>query len=153
MNDDLLRELPILPRKSVTDTALLSDDIEALLVQLSSPDWHIRVGASELLGERREPVVVKRLVPLLGAPDFRVRRAAAEALGHMGAFAAEDLLSALTHKSDMVRQSALAGLRVAEQAACPTLIAAVQGKSKNVARRRAAIEVLGMLRVLSAAPI
>ena len=150
MNDGLLRELPTLPRKKALDAALLAPELETLLQQLGSPDWQTRVEASRFLGGQEDPIVRKRLVQLLAATDFRVRRAAAEALGHMGAFAAEELLTALTHKSDLVRQSAMAGLRVAEQEACPTLLAALQ--NKQITRRRAAIEALGMLRVLGAAP-
>lgn len=121
------------------------------MARLGSPEWQERVQVAELLGERQEPALVRHLVQQLAAPDFRVRRAAAEALGHMGAFAADELLGALTHKSDLVRQSALAGLRVAEKAAYPALFAAARGK--QVTRRRAAIEALGALRVFGSVAI
>lgn len=58
-------------------------DLDALLVDLRSPDRGRRAVAAEELGRRGDPRAVGPLVEALGSPECEVRRAAAEALSQI----------------------------------------------------------------------
>jgi HEAT repeat protein len=109
-----------------------SDNVSALIADLSSPDAGVRMKAVNALGQAKDPRAVEPLIGALNDTDFGVRSRAPLALGEIGAPAVESLIAALKHPYSNVRQGAAMALGIIKDPrAVEPLIDAIKVKGQD----------------------
>ena len=134
---------PTEPAQAAAEAPSQSRDprtVEAIVQDLSAPDWHVAQAAAAALAQRGGSAAVAPLVAALAADDWHVGQAAATALGDLAdARAVDPLIDALASSNWRIRQAATVALgRIGDPRAIEPLVAALADRDWHVGQAAAA---------------
>ena len=134
---------PTEPAQAAAEAPSQSRDprtVEAIVQDLSAPDWHVAQAAAAALAQRGASAAVAPLVAALAADDWHVGQAAATALGDLAdARAVDPLIDALASSNWRIRQAATVALgRIGDPRAIEPLVAALADRDWHVGQAAAA---------------